>query len=112
MWFLTFISAGVGLGIGGVAGVTCRPNLGAVLGGVLSAGACLTLFVLPTELALSMSGGGGKPYPQERSDIMGGLIAMTLAGAIAGGVGASAGSRRRSEGKREGKEEKGNIQDQ
>jgi hypothetical protein len=87
-------SAGIGLFVGAVGGVTCRPLLGTVVGAMLSATCCLGLFVLPATLALQLSG----PNTLDRIEtveILGGLAAMTLAGALAGGVGAAAGRRRR-----------------
>jgi hypothetical protein len=96
LYWPAFVSAGLGLIIGGVSGSTCRPVLGAVLGGVLSAGSCWVLIVLPTELAISMSGGPDAGVsPQLRSELVAGVIAMTIAGALAGGLGGMAGYRRR-----------------
>jgi hypothetical protein len=90
---LIIISAVAGLIIGGAGGATCRPILGAVLGGALSAAFCLGLFVLPVNAMLSMSGRGH--YPEERTEILVRWVAMTMAGAIAGWAGATVGRRGR-----------------
>jgi hypothetical protein len=93
----TFVSAGIGLVIGGIAGATCRPVLAALLGAVLSAGCCAGLFVVPVGTLIKMSG----PNTWDRVEtleILGGLLAMTVAGGLAGGIGATVGARTRKPG--------------
>jgi hypothetical protein len=108
------VSALIGLVLGGIAGVTCRPNLGALIGGVLSAGSCLVLFVLPAELALGLAEGAHhRPeYLDVQWQVIIGFIAMTFAGALAGAIGAWAGRREEQIQRKEGREEKdrGDIQ--
>lgn len=95
MYEVARVSALIGLLIGGSAGMTCKPVLGALLGGGLSGASCLCFIVLPTGMMLSMSGGRKPSHPQENGAIFVGLFAMTLAGIAAGGVGAFAGSWRK-----------------
>jgi hypothetical protein len=85
---LASFSALIGMVLGAVSGVTCRPILGAVIGGVLSAGSCLTLAVLPAQL---LHAPGGTQTTQMYTMQIGGLVAMAIAGALAGGIGALAG---------------------
>lgn len=96
------VSAGLGLIVGGVAGATCRPRWGTLLGALLSGGIYLGLCVLPTEFGLAMNAGqhgGNWGWEQgERLQILLGVIPMLAAGALAGGVGAAVGHRRRNKG--------------
>lgn len=96
MWFGAFVSALIGVGAGGLAGFTCRPVLGAVLGALLSGGSCFALFVVPAELMIGMSHPGGFDRV-ETVEVLYGFAAMTLAGALAGFIGATLGRRARSE---------------
>ena len=84
------ISALMGIPIGGVAGWTCKPMLGTVIGAALSGGTCFGLFVLPTEMMIGMSHPGGFDRV-ESLEVLGGFLAMIIAGAIAGGLGAAIG---------------------
>jgi hypothetical protein len=92
MWLGALVSALIGAAIGGLAGWTCRPLLGAAVGALLSCGSCLTLFVLPARLMIAMSHPGGLDRI-ETAELTWGLTAMTLAGAVAGLIGATAGRR-------------------
>jgi len=51
----SLVSAALGLIVGGVAGATCNPRWGTLLGALLSGGIYLGLCVLPTELGLAMN---------------------------------------------------------
>jgi hypothetical protein len=88
------LSAALGLVVGAVAGISCRPVLGAILGGLLSAGSCFLLFVVPAEVAISYSS-SNEPHTREKVEVVFGLLAMTIAGAAAGGLGAAYGRRGR-----------------
>jgi hypothetical protein len=89
-WLFTFVFAAIGAGVGGLAGATCRPWLGVLLGAVLSGGSCYGIGVLPSELLFRVA----PPHPeQSHSGLYVGLAAMTAVGATAGGVGALAGKR-------------------
>lgn len=90
MWIAAFISALIGLPVGGFAGSTCKPLVGTIIGATLSGGSCLGLFVLPTELMIGMSHPGGFERI-ETLEVIGGFVAMILAGATAGGTGAAIG---------------------
>lgn len=92
MFFAALISGLIGLPIGALAGGTCRPILGTVIGAALSGGVCLTLFVVPTELMIGMSHPGGFDRI-ETVEVFGGFAAMIVAGAVAGGIGAAIGRR-------------------
>jgi hypothetical protein len=98
---LGIVSAFLGVIVGGVAGATCNPARGSLLGAVLSAGFFLGLCVLPGELAMGYSGQSGftwEGWNRNRDEglmLLLGIIPMTVAGAIAGGAGAFVGSRRR-----------------
>lgn len=92
MFLAAIISGLIGLPIGAVAGSTCRPILGSVIGAALSGGSCLTLFVVPTELMIGMSHPGGFDRI-ETVEVLGGFGAMIVAGAVAGGIGAAIGRR-------------------
>ena len=92
MWWAALASGLIGAGVGGVAGWTCRPLLGALLGGVLSGGTCFGLFVVPTRLMIGMSHPGGSDRV-ETGEVIVGFAVMTLAGALAGFVGAAVGRR-------------------
>jgi hypothetical protein len=93
--FVSLISAGFGLVAGGIGGCTCRPLMGAAIGGSLSGMFCLGLFVLPINVLISMSGGGAIDYSEDKAAITTGLLAMTLVGVIAGGLGAAVGKHRK-----------------
>lgn len=92
MWIASGVSAAIGLVVGGLAGWTCRPIAGALLGALLSGGTCFGLFVLPTEVMIGMSHPGGTDRV-ETSEVMGGFAAMIVAGAVAGFIGGMAGWR-------------------
>ena len=92
MWLGAFASALIGAGVGGLAGLTCRPIWGAALGGLLSGGTCFALFVVPAELMIGMSHPGGFDRV-ENVEVLYGFAAMTLAGALAGFIGAAIGQR-------------------
>ena len=92
MFFAAIISGLIGLPIGGLAGSTCKPLLGTLIGAALSGASCFGLFVVPTELMIGMSYPGGFDRI-ETIEVFGGFAAMILAGAIAGGIGATIGRR-------------------
>lgn len=92
MFLAAIISGLIGLPIGALAGSTCRPFLGAMIGAALSGGACFGLFVIPTELMIGMSHPGGFDRI-ETVEVLGGFAAMIIAGAVAGGIGAAIGRR-------------------
>jgi hypothetical protein len=92
MWLGAFVSGLIGLGVGGLAGATCRPIAGALLGALLSGGTCFAMFVVPAELMIGMSHPGGFDRV-ENVEVLYGFAAMTLAGALAGFIGGSAGRR-------------------
>jgi hypothetical protein len=85
------ISAGLGLVVGGIAGYTCRPLLGALIGGSLSGLFCAGLFVLPANTLISMSGGGAIDYSEDKTAISLGFLAMIFVGMLAGGLGGAVG---------------------
>lgn len=87
-----FLVAGIGAAVGGIAGRTCRPILGAAIGGGLS-GLCCTFFVLPWYLALHFFPSSEPTASSLKTAIIVGLLAMILVGAIAGGLGAAVGKR-------------------
>jgi hypothetical protein len=90
---IAFIAAGIGAVVGGIAGRTCRPILGAAIGGGLS-GLCCTFFVvLPWNLAFYFSPGSEPTASSLKTAIIVGLLAMILVGAMAGGLGAAVGKR-------------------
>lgn len=92
MWLGAFVSALIGAAVGGLAGWTCKPILGAALGALLSGGTCFTFFVVPAELMIGMSHPGGFDRV-ETTEVLVGFAAMTLAGAVAGFIGAAIGRR-------------------
>ena len=96
--FFAFVSAALGLVVGGVSGATCKPVWGTFLGAMLSAGFCFGCAIMPSEFALGWSGKDGLKLERlhviETLQIFLGIIPMTLAGAIGGGVGAFVGRRR------------------
>lgn len=92
MWIGALVSAAIGAGVGGLAGWTCRPLLGAALGAMLSGGTCLGLFVVPAGLMIGMSHPGGLDRV-ETAEVLYGLVGMIVAGALAGLIGATIGRR-------------------
>ena len=95
MFLAAFISGLIGVVVGGLAGWTCKPLVGMVIGAVLSGGTCFGLFVLPAELMIGMSHPGGIDRV-ETLEVIVGFLAMVIAGAMAGGIGAAIGRRARS----------------
>jgi hypothetical protein len=87
-WAFFLTSALVGLIIGGGGGATCRPLLGAALGGGLSGFFCFGLGVLPAHLAIEL---GAADHSKDETTLTIGLLAMIFVGASAGGAGAAAG---------------------
>lgn len=85
------VSASLGLLVGAAGGVTCRPIFGAVISGALSSLFCVGLFVVPANLAISLSGGGFVDYTVDQNTILVGLAVMSLVSAFAGGIGAAIG---------------------
>jgi hypothetical protein len=85
---LTAVSALIGLVIGGIAGLTCHPLLGTIVGAIGSGGSCWLLFVVPVGMFGRLPDKGGA-----MTEIFWGWFAMTVAGAIAGGIGATVGRR-------------------
>lgn len=92
MFLASIISGIIGAGIGALAGSTCKPLLGALIGAGLSGGTCFGLFVLPTELMIGMSHPGGFDRI-ETVEVFGGFVAMILAGGFSGALGAAIGKR-------------------
>jgi len=92
MLFAAIISGLIGLPIGALAGSTCKPLLGTLIGAALSGASCFGLFVVPTELMIGMSHPGGFDRI-ESVEVLGGFAAMIVAGAVAGGIGAAIGRR-------------------
>jgi hypothetical protein len=86
-----FISASLGVVVGGIAGSTCRPILGAAIGAGLSGLFCTFLVVLPWTLAFQLFPIPNRDDSALKTTITVGLLAMILVGAIAGGLGAAAG---------------------
>ena len=91
-----FLAAGVsgliGLPIGALAGSTCKPLLGTLIGAALSGATCFGLFVVPTELMIGMSHPGGFDRI-ETVEVFGGFLAMIVAGGVSGAIGAAIGRR-------------------
>jgi hypothetical protein len=90
-WPMLLLSTCLGLVAGGVGGATCRPLRGAAIGGGISGLFCVGLFVVPSNLAIGLSGGGVTDYSADQGAIAVGLLGMIVAGALAGGIGALAG---------------------
>lgn len=88
-WF-ALISALIGIPIGALAGRTCEPSLGAVIGGALSGGTCFGLFVLPGEFMLALVE-NSESKSAEVWEIFFAFVPMVFAGAWAGGIGAAIG---------------------
>jgi hypothetical protein len=88
-----FLSAGIGFFIGGLAGATCNPVVGAGLGAILSAGCCFGLVVMPLFPVLLMSGPSNTADRIEMYEALGGLAGMAFAGAAAGAIGGAVGRR-------------------
>ena len=91
------ISGGIGLVVGGVGGVTCKPVLGSLLGAGLSGFSCLLAW-----LPIGLSSNTGPMPPESRAEwetaqglYLSAWAAMIAVGAIAGGVGAWIGSRKK-----------------
>jgi hypothetical protein len=93
LYLLAFASAVIGLFVGGAGGVTCKPKLGATIGASLSGVACVGLVLMPAGLAALATAKPSDRIGPVALGFIGGLIAMTIAGAVAGGVGAWVGHR-------------------
>jgi hypothetical protein len=78
-------SAGIGLLVGGIAGATGKPLLGAIVGALLS-GVVFEFFMCACASAL-----GGREGGRVLSDTLIYGLEMALAGALAGGLGGAAG---------------------
>jgi hypothetical protein len=91
-YYLAAISAFIGVIIGGIAGFTCRPVMGAVIGAALSAGCCFGLIIAPASMGVAIiEGNTHSTLHAEKIELIVGWMSMTLAGALAGGIGAYAG---------------------
>jgi hypothetical protein len=93
MFPAVFISAVIGIFVGGFAGWTCDLGLGTLLGARLSGFSCL-FFTLPIGFMILMSHPGGLDRI-ETLEILIDLVAMIIAGAVAGCAGALIGRRAR-----------------
>jgi len=94
LYLMAIVSGLIGLPVGGLAGWTCKPILGALIGGVLSACFCGVFFVLPAEFMIGMSHPGGFDRV-EVFEVIIGFVAMIIAGVVSGALGAAIGARAR-----------------